>query len=153
MVYIRHTFRIDVYLYIVRYDLFSYKLSLGGVYESSYWLVSVCPSVQFMFLISSRVFVAPAFSMAPNRDPVFCLYLSSCPFVLQSVNIYVNLNFDPYVQLHFPRTIKATVKILVISLHLGMTTQTAVSIFHLHLHFMVPGRHGIAFSGILVFTV
>ena len=39
--------------------------------------------------------------------------------------------------LYFPRTIKATVMILCISLHLGMTTKTAVSIFNLNIYFMV----------------
>ena len=66
------------------------------------------------------------------------------------------------------RTIKATVMIIGVSLHLGMTTQTAVYIFDPGLYFMVhwlwkfesilaelfkillPCRRGIAFSGILV---
>ena len=41
------------------------------------------------------------------------------------------------VQVYFPRTIKATVMILGICLHLGMTPQTTVSIFDLDLHFIV----------------
>ena len=56
-----------------------------------------------------------------------------CPFVRQSVNICVNLNFDPNVQ--FPRTIEATMMILGISLHLGMTTHTTVPIFDIYLYF------------------
>ena len=44
-------------------------------------------------------------------DPVFH------SFVHQSVNICVNPYFDPNVQVHFPRTIKASVMILGISLH------------------------------------
>ena len=54
--------------------------------------------------------------------------------VRQSINICVNRNFDPNVQVHFPRAIKATVMILGISLHIGMSTQTAVSIFDPHLY-------------------
>ena len=56
------------------------------------------------------------------------------PFVLQSVNIWVNANFDLNVQVYHPRTIKATVMILGISLHIRMTTQTALSLFDLDLY-------------------
>ena len=58
-------------------------------------------------------------------------------FISQCVNICVNPNLDLNVQVHFPRTVKATVMIVGISLLLGMTTQTAVSIFDLDLYFMV----------------
>ena len=58
-------------------------------------------------------------------------------FVHQSVNVCVNPNFDPDIQGHFPRTIKATVMILGIILHLGMTTHTVVSKFDLDLYFTV----------------
>ena len=67
----------------------------------------------------------------------FSIHPSLCPFVHQSINFCVNSNFDPNVQVYFPRTIKATVMMLGISLHLGMTTHTAVSIFDLDLHFTV----------------
>ena len=81
--------------------------------------------------------------------------------VRQSVNICINPNFDPNVQVHFPRTIEATVMRLCISLHFGMTTQTAVSTFVLDLYFTVhqlykcestflPCRRDIAFGRILV---
>ena len=79
----------------------------------------------------------PANNMAQYRDPVVRLFVHV--FVSQSVNICVNPYFDPNVQVHFPRTIKVTVMILGISLHLLMTSQTAVSIFDLDLYFMVPG--------------
>ena len=75
----------------------------------------------------------PAFSIARYRDS-----LSVSPFVHQSINICVNPNFDPNNQVHFSRTIKAAAMILGLSLHLGMTTQTAVSVFDLDLYFMVP---------------
>ena len=73
------------------------------------------------------VFVAPAFSMEQYRDPTLR------PFV----NICIHPNFDPNIQVHLPRTIKATVMILGMSLHLGMTNQTAVSIFDRSLYFIV----------------
>ena len=47
-----------------------------------------------------EVFFSPAFGMARYRDPVFR------PFVHQSVNIRVNPNFDPNVQVHFPKNYK-----------------------------------------------
>ena len=70
------------------------------------------------------IFVMPALSMARYRDLVFLP--SICSSVHQSVNICINPNFDlnHNVQVHFPRTI-ATVMILGMSLHLGITTQTA----------------------------
>ena len=64
-----------------------------------------------------QLFVVPAFNLAQYSDPVSVL-----SFVSQSVNIFVDSNFGP----NFPRTIKATVMILAISMHLGITTQTAV---------------------------
>ena len=73
------------------------------------------------------VFVATAFSMEQYKDP------TSHPFV----NICIHPNFDPNIQVHLPRTIKATVMILGMSLHLGMTNQTAVSIFDRSLYFIV----------------
>ena len=95
----------------------------------------------------------PAFSMAQYWNPVFCL--SFCPFVGQSINICVYPNLDSNVQVHFPRTIKATVMILGISLHLGTTSQTAVSVFDHNLYFMVHRLckftwRNIAFGRILI---
>ena len=78
------------------------------------------------------IFIVPAFSMAQYRDPVFCLFI--CPSFI-SLSVFASTLFDP--QVHFPRTVKATVRILGISLHLGMTTQTAVFIFDLYLYFVV----------------
>ena len=46
---------------------------------------------------------------------------SSFLFVCQSINIFDNPNLDPNVQVYFLRTIKATVMILGLSLHLGIT--------------------------------
>ena len=63
----------------------------------------------------------------------FSVHLS----VRQSVNICVNPIFNLNVRVHFPRTIKATMMILGINLHLGIATQTAVSIFDLDLYIMV----------------
>ena len=85
----------------------------------------------------------------------FSIRLSVCLSICQHLS---HPNFDLNVQVHFPKTIKATVMILGISLHLGMT---AVFIFDLDLYFMVhqlckfvstslPHRRNIAFSGILV---
>ena len=65
------------------------------------------------------------------------IHRSVHPSVGQSVSTCINPNFDPNVQDDFPRTIKATVIIIGISLHLGMTTQTAVSIFDLNLYFTI----------------
>ena len=45
---------------------------------------------------------------------------SICWFVHQCVNICVNPNFNPNIHVYFPRTFKATVMILGISLLLGM---------------------------------
>ena len=81
--------------------------------------------------------------------------------VRQSVNIVVNLNFDPNVQVYFPRTKKATVMVFGVGLCLEMATQTAVSIFDLNLYSVVHrlckfastwllGRRDMAFSRILV---
>ena len=72
------------------------------------------------------LFDVPAFSMAGYRDSAFC------PFICQSVNICVNPNFNLNVQVLFPNDD------IGISLHLGMTTQTAVSIvsiFDLNLYY------------------
>ena len=78
----------------------------------------------------------PAFSMARYRDPVF--HLSVCPSIPPSIGQHLcQPNFHPNVQVHFPRPIKAKMMILGISLHVGITTQTAVSIFDLDLYFMV----------------
>ena len=69
------------------------------------------------------------------------IWFSVCPsihmFTHQSFNICVNPSFNPNFQVHFPRTLKATVMKLGISLHLRMTAQTTVSIFDLDLYFTV----------------
>ena len=48
--------------------------------------------------------------MALYKDLVFRLFLcpSICLFIHQSINICVNPNFDCNVQVHYPRTIKAS---------------------------------------------
>ena len=86
--------------------------------------------IMMLFLI-----VTPAFSMMQYRDCVFHRFVWS--FVCQSINICVNPTLNPNVKVQFPKIIKATVMILGISLHLGMTTQTAVSIFDFDLYFIV----------------
>ena len=62
-------------------------------------------------LLFSSFFVAPLVSRPFVRPFV-------PPFVRESVNICVNSNFGPNVHVHFPRTIKATVVILGVRLHL-----------------------------------
>ena len=57
------------------------------------------------------IFVAPALAWHDIGIRLF-VHSSIRPFVLQSVNICVNPNFDPNVQFHFPRTINASVMIL-----------------------------------------
>ena len=99
------------------------------------------------------VFVTPAFSMVRYRDPVFGM--SICSSICSSVYFCIIPNFDHSVQVNFLRTIKATVMILGISLHLGMTTQAAVAICDLNLFFTFHqlckfAWHNIAFRIILV---
>ena len=77
------------------------------------------------------------------------------PFLCQFINICGNPNFDTNVQVHFRRNIKATVMIPGISLHLGITTRAAISIFDLDLYFTVHrlrefAWRDIAFGRILV---
>ena len=99
------------------------------------------------------VFVAPAFSMVRYVDPVFGM--SACSSICSSVYICIIPNFDHNVQVNFLRTIKATVMILGINFHLGMTTQAAVAICDLNLFFTFHqlckfAWHDIAFRRILV---
>ena len=93
---------------------------------------------QVSIYIFLKFFCHACFCMAQCRDTVFLsICLSSVyPFVCQSISICVNPNLDSTVQVHFPRTVKTKMMILGISLHSGMTTQTAVSIFDLDLYFM-----------------
>ena len=60
------------------------------------------------------IFVVPAFSMVRYRDPIIRPFIheSIHPFDHQSVNICINPNFDPNIQVYFPRALKAPVMIL-----------------------------------------
>ena len=107
--------------------------------------------LQIRYIFYLKVFLLCLLLAWRDIGTWFSILLSVC----SSVNICVKPSFDPYVQDHFLRTIKASVMMLGISLHLGITTQTAVSIFELNLYFTVHrickfAWRNIAFNGILV---